>query len=341
MRLTRDNNNPRVLDDLERLNRRVGPADREPQPLLAERPPAAVEAAVEEEAGGADPYDDPFVHRFVQASVHAKRYAPFYAGAFAFFLAMILIQPVGHRGGGSDEAFAQTPQRSRVVATSNNNALTNSEPDTAAAPTFDNFGASSVTSSGGAFNSDAEAEFGASPIRREPTPSTGETDFPSTPGSSFSDEVDDDTPEPLEITASGYASRTGGTPLEQVPANGGLPVSSAGGQEVKRSFIRLSGDELILRLQLDPSAQNVADVAAIKACPITDEDWSAKPNQAYDASPAFGELCANGTPGADGVWTFDLTEYAPISKTNGFALVAAAGNPTFNVVFKPQTVPAA
>jgi len=45
----------------------------------------------------------------------------------------------------------------------------------------------------------------------------------------------------LVIVESGYSSATGGTPLEQDPGNGALPIESAAGQHLKRSFIRLSG----------------------------------------------------------------------------------------------------
>jgi hypothetical protein len=149
---------------------------------------------------------------------------------------------------------------------------------------------------------------------------------------------------PLTIIASGYSSRTGGTPAEQEPPNNGLPVAAAGDQDAKRSFIKLSGDATRLRLtQVTDANQNInADAAALKICPITAADWKPARGQALDSGPTFDDgACQLGTRKDASTWDFDLTRFGQPGAMSGFAITRAAG-PTgnsFQVVFSAITVP--
>jgi hypothetical protein len=144
----------------------------------------------------------------------------------------------------------------------------------------------------------------------------------------------------VTIVDAGYASSTGGTPLERIPANGGLPVASASGQHLKRSFLHLAGSGPFLRLRLDAGATNVnADMAEISACAIT-ESWQPTRGGTLAAGPAFSSTdCTPGVRSADGTWTFDLskTSHGP-TNPDGFALVPTTATvSTFDVTFSPDT----
>src|SRR5688572_10197642 len=89
LKLVRDNDDPQLLSDLERL------AGREPV-VVEEAPPADEDVEPAPEA----PFDDPFVRVFVRGSVHLKRYLPFYIGAAVWALTMLLIQPLGRDDAG-------------------------------------------------------------------------------------------------------------------------------------------------------------------------------------------------------------------------------------------------
>lgn len=351
MRLTRSNDDPNLLDDLERLARRHGDPDRDPQPLTADRVEAvdvddADDIAVDE-AADPSPLDDPFVRRFVRASVHVKRYAPFYAGAGAWVLAMLLIQPLGSDGprsevgnlAGASSGIARRPAPARAVPAG---AVST---EIAAAPSLDAFVGSSLgptsfspsdsfdlgsTSSGDSF---AASDVAPTSAPDSASPSFDDSAFPS---SSSGAEAE---PESLAIVASGYASATGGTPLEQDPGGGGLPVAATGGNDNKRSFIRLSGGATTLILQESTTGSIRPDAGGVKACALT-SDYVPARGQALSAAPTFDVgNCSTGVRDGSGRWTFDVSNFQPLAESKGLALTPAAGTAsTFQVVFGPTAL---
>lgn len=353
MRLTRSNDDPKLLDDLERLARAHGAPDREPRPLSTELDAAAVaareaEAAAAAEVSEATPFDDPFVRRFVQVSVHLKRYAPFYAGAAVWALAMLLIQPLG--GGRPDDAnlasaSARSANRSAPAPSAGTGVAASAvAPAESAAPVFDDFGGSGLTTSsassfdtfGGSSFDDSGSSSGADSFAADSSSSS-----PTFDDSSFATFGDEATgPEPVTIAASGYASRVGGTPLEQDPGAGILPVAATAGNDNKRSFIRLSGEETTLRLKEAAAGQVRPEAGSVKACLIT-ADWQPARGMALDKAPAFDPTnCSTGVRDASGVWTFDVTNFAPLAESKGLALTPAAGTAaTFEVRFVGTAVP--
>lgn len=355
MRLTRSNDDPKLLDDLERLARSYGDPEREPVPMSAEltaheAAEAEAAAAAAAETAEASPLDDPFVRKFVRVSVHLKRYAPFYAGAAAWAFAMLLIQPLGSGKGGAetgDLASATTGTIARRATTATVPAASVAESEVAAAPVFDDFGGSSLASSGSSFSSfdDTGTTSSSADSFASGSSSSTSSGFDDGSGSATFDDSEfsafDDGPSPLAVVASGYASSVGGTPLEQDPGGGGLPVAATGGNDNKRSFIRLSGDETVLRLQEAAEGGVRSDAGGVKACAIT-ADWTPARGQALSAAPAFDvNNCATGIRDANGLWTFDLSSFGPVGETKGFALTPAAGTAsTFQVVFGPMAVPA-
>jgi hypothetical protein len=356
VRLTRSNDDPKLLDDLERLARVHGDPDREPRPLSSELvdAPAPVEDEAAAEAVEATPLDDPFVRRFVRVSVHLKRYAPFYAGAAVWALAMLLIQPLG---GGDDAANGDLASASTAAATSGSARASDTgvtasvvapTEEVAAAPVFDDFGGSALSSSSTSFESSgfssSSSDFASGSDSSSSSSSTSDAGSTATfDDSSFSSsDFGSDEPAPLTITASGYASSVGGTPLEQDPGSGILPVAATGGNDNKRSFIKVSGDETTLRLKEAADGNVRSDAGGVKACLIT-VDWQPARGQALSASPAFDSgNCATGVRDAEGVWTFDLSTFAPLADTKGFALTPAAGTAsTFEARFLPAPVASA
>ena len=146
---------------------------------------------------------------------------------------------------------------------------------------------------------------------------------------------------PLRITDSGYTSSTGGTPLENKPPPGALPVASAFGQHLERSFIRLNGNGQTLRLRLAAGTTNVgAEIAQISLCSVT-QGWHAVRGSALSSGPTFDPSdCAVGKRAADGTWTFDLAATSHgATNPNGFALVPATGTVTsFSLTFSSDAV---
>lgn len=327
MRLTRSNDDPRLLADLERL------AHREPAPeseATATGPAAAVAAI-----------DDSFVRRFVQGAIHLRRYAPFYAGGGLWLLTLLLIQPVGSGDDGRRAAFAQPTGLGRAGT-----AAPSAAPsvDDTASPVFDALGGS--TFAGATFDDrDTGASFGGgeSAFDTPPTTFPESSSFDDSEFETFEDEDDPAGPTPLAIAANGYASSTGGTPLEKQPAGGGLPVTVAGGTTTKFSFFRVTGTDTLLRLK-ETSESVGHQTAAVRACPLVSADWKAGPGQPMSAAPKVdgSALCATGTRDGEGIWTFDLSDFTPVADGNGFAIIPGSGTAsTFQVVFEPVAVPPA
>jgi hypothetical protein len=256
---------------------------------------------------------------------------------------MLVIQPLGKDTAGDTEAqFASAGATSAVASTGSAAAAA---PVAEAAPVYDDFGGSSLASAGGGASFDSTAEFASSNFSDSSDTSVAGDPTESAPASfddsSFADFGDADLSGPLMIVASGYASRVGGTPLEQDPGGGGLPIASTGGQDNKRSFIRLTGDETLLRLQETASGQIRSDAGLLKVCLITGP-WQPARGQALDAAPKFDSgNCSTGTRDANGMWSFDLSSFGPVADIQGLAITPGAGTAaTFEVVLSPTPVPA-
>ena len=335
MRLLRENDDPKLLSDLERL------AGREPEPVVeavADDPAGDVaEGGGEElEEVEASPFDDPFVRRFVQVSVHLKRYAPFYAGAAVWALAMLLIQPVGRDGastevaGGPGFAGASTVD---VATASADSAVADLNADAIGAPVFENvIGAAAFSEADSAFGDFTESEFSAG--RADDETSTTSPGLDSGEIITFDDTEFGDDEEELAIVRSGYASRTGGTPAEQDPPGGALPVAVTLGQDTKRSFIELSGTGTVLRLRESADGALQPESAVLKVCLAT-SSWEAKRGQAFDSGPTFDPACSTGAR-FEGVWSFDLATFPAEELKKGLVLTAGPGTAhTFQVNLEP------
>ena len=339
MRFVRDNDDPKLLSDLERL------AGREPEVLAAEAPADGAEDV--EDAGTAaaaepTPLDDPFVRGFVRASVHLKRYAPFYAGAAAWAATMLLIQPLdGNDQTAAPSAFAGTvsgassaSQVAAVAPTSDLNA------DAIGAPTFEAI-TGATFSPPSSFESTSEFALdnsSSSSPSFEDSSSTGSSGADDAPTFDFGDDFDSDIEEGLTIVRSGYASATGGTPADQDPVGGGLPVAVTLGNDTKRSFIELAGSGTELRLRESPEGALQPEAAVIKVCPIT-SDWEAERGQSISDSPTFESACSTGMR-TDGIWTFDLSGFSEDQLAAGLTLTPGPGTAhTFEVVLEPNPIP--
>jgi hypothetical protein len=323
VQLTRNNDDPKLLGDLERLaGKPVAIAD-ETAPVAPEEPGPAE----------ATPFDDPFVRRFVQVSTHVRRYAPFYAGAAMWLLAMVLIQPVGGGGGVAGPEVSSSADFASANSTVSSSAVTETVSAMPAAA-VDGFGLSASFPLA-SYSSPPASESSPPPAAAEPAPPAAVDPVDSiTMGDDVVRVV------ALSISESGYASAAGGTPAEQSPPGNGLPVAAVGGNDAKRSFLRLTGTETTLRLKAIAGStdQITTNQATVKACVITTADWVARRGQKLDAGPAYDlNQCATGVASAAGVWTFDLGYFGPVSAGNGFALVPGAGTaPSFEITFEPR-----
>jgi hypothetical protein len=121
-----------------------------------------------------------------------------------------------------------------------------------------------------------------------------------------------------------------------VPA-GTLPVGTRATQDDKLSFIRLSGDETILRLSEDPAgARTISGPAVVQACPIQSAGWKEAEGEAFaDAPQPDVSFCVEGTRSIEGVWSFDLSPFSERTGDRGFALRPGSGaGIDFQVAFK-------
>jgi hypothetical protein len=328
VKLVRDNDDPKLLADLDRLAGR--------EPIVTEEVADEVDGAPATEP---EPFDDPFVRRFVQVSVHLKRYGPFYAGAAVWALTMLLIQPLGK---GAKDDLASGPgfagQAVPVATASADSAVADLGADAIAAPTFETVTGATFSDTAVDFGdlSTSDTEFAGGESSTFDSGSTS-SDFDSTDTTISFDDAFADEPKQLTILRSGYASSTGGTPLEQPPANGGLPVAATAGNDNKRSFIALDGEGSQLRLKVAADGNIQPETAVIKMCAIT-ADWKADRGQAMPG-PAFDPACSTGSV-LDGVWTFDLSPFSAEQRSKGLALTPGAGTGlTFQVVFEPVPEP--
>jgi hypothetical protein len=142
---------------------------------------------------------------------------------------------------------------------------------------------------------------------------------------------------PLFIVRSGWWSATAATPLGgEGVAEGTLPVGKRVGQDDKRSFIELAGDESILTMkeEAEGSRQQLG-APQIQICPISTE-W--EDAEGMTESPPYDtNSCVTGSYGDGGVWTFDLTQFGAVAEWAGFAIVPAPGAPVdFQVNLLPS-----
>lgn len=334
LRLLRENDDPKLLADLQRL------AGREPDPVAPDAEPEDAAAAGEADAAvETDPFADPFVRRFVQVSVHLKRYAPFYAGAAVWALAMLLIQPVGRDGAATEVAggpgFAGTSSV-EVATASADSPVADLNADAIGAPVFENqTGAAAFSKADSAFGDFTESEFSSAPSDAGATTPTPAPTFDESPAPTFDDtEFASDDEDGLTIVRSGYASRTGGTPLEQDPAGRALPIAVSAGNDSKRSFMELAGTGTLLRLKESADGAIRPETAVLKACIATSE-WKADRGQSFDAGPTFDPACSTGAR-FDGVWSFDLSSFTAEALKKGLVLTAGPGTAlTFEVRLEP------
>ena len=346
-RLVRSNDDPKVLADLDLLAREYGSrtagdvlveeAPRESERAMVAAAPAP--AAADDDAPGAEPgpLDDPFVRTFVRTSYHLRRYFPYYLGAAAWVLVMLLMSPVGN---GTDEEPSEFAGPSAAFSEANQT-VESAFNEVPAAPDF-----TSATQGTSDFLAIAAADDFEPAV--DTSSDTGDVDFegdfddPSL--SSDTTITFEATPQPLRIVRTAYSSRAAGTPFEQDPAGGGLPVAAAAGQSSKRSFIALTGDETILRRKLveDAGANVGAEAATVRACPIVTEGWAPTRGAAFDSAeePDFAGPCVAAVVGEDGIWAWDLSSFAKPGESAGFALTTTAAevSATFSLVFEPKVV---
>lgn len=331
------------MDDLARL---AGEEPASAAVLEHDVPRDEVDGDAVEEEREPSVLDDPFVHRFVQVSTHVRRYVSFYVGGIAWLLALVLIQPLG--GGDPDAPTAVGTRRASSSLGAVASTTSPAASPALAAPSSSSFEVTAPAALDFSTRTFEEAEPSASLTTDDfssPSETTDEFATSEEPSpSSFEEVVDEfssfeDGPTPLSITRSGYASVTGGTPLEQQPPENGLPVSAAGGQVAKFSYIALTGAETTLRLKpVAATGGNVADDrAGIRACLITTPDWEPNRGVAMSSAPVYDATsCTTGARGTDGTWSFDVMDFGDVSTINGLAIVPVPDPALeFLVTFRP------
>jgi hypothetical protein len=242
---------------------------------------------------------------------HLQRYRVLYGLAAAVLAVVVLADPVARPRTGLTEPFGSA-------------GVTDDAPADPAGPT-----AEALPDLSTEFGDD----FALDVVPTEPSPPPSIVSVPPSPPPSG-------TEVPLRIVASGYASATGGTPLEQPPPEDGLPVGAAAGNTTKMSFVRLSGTATLLRLGLvgAPGANVNETGAAVKLCRINESGvWEAHRGIELANAPTYDpDDCVLANVAADGAWTFDLAGRDDRTSPIGFALVpGVAVSDTFQVTFSP------
>jgi hypothetical protein len=264
-----------------------------------------------------DPLRDPFVRRFVDGALHVRGHAKYYGLLVAWLLLMFVLVPITRH----DDASSSIDTDVAAAATA---------PEAAAAPSTTSTSTAPTVAVG------TEPQLVAAQYEAPPVAATADAPSTTSPSAAPSDSATTTmAPRPLSIVRSGYASSTSGTPLEQDPGDGALPVAAAGSQPSKRSFVVLDGTASVLHLAVVDGAMG-ADAAGIAACPITERGWSAERAQPMPG-PAFATTCITGVRQDDGTWTFDLGSITAATSANGWALTPMAG--TFDLAFAGKTLP--
>ena len=265
------------------------------------------------------------------------RYRPV-AVTVAIILVVLALLP-GPRGAAlrplSSPPVAAEPAE---VAPASEPDVVTTDPTVAPDDSSSTFGSSSSPSS--SFGSSPSSDFSSD----EPSSSEFSSDF-SSPSSStdfgsgdFSSTTTTSAPRPLTITAAGWASATGATPLGStgVP-EGKLPVGKRIGQVDKYSFVRLVGEQKVLQLRTSAEgARTTTGVVGVSVCQITDASWEEAENVPSDRAPEYdAEQCVEGEPAADGSsWSFNLLTFASPTDPRGFALVPTGDSIDFQVNFE-------
>lgn len=144
---------------------------------------------------------------------------------------------------------------------------------------------------------------------------------------------------PLEVVETGWSGSASELPIAgfDVP-DGSLPVSSAFGEPDRHTYLRLTGDQTVLTLELvnHPIGSRFPEDAAVWLCPIT-EGWEGERAMAPDDAPDY--RCRRRVEGeaGDDSWTFDLARFDDPARRNGWVLVAPPESPDFQILFADPT----
>ena len=119
-----------------------------------------------------------------------------------------------------------------------------------------------------------------------------------------------------------------------MPANA-LPVGKRIGQVDKYSFVRLDGDQKVLRLQIvTDGGRTTTGAVAVSICQITDAGWEAADNVPSDRAPKYDtSTCVPGDPGDGTEWSFNLLTFSSPTDARGFALVPTGDSIDYQVNF--------
>lgn len=142
---------------------------------------------------------------------------------------------------------------------------------------------------------------------------------------------------PLAVGGFGWATRIPATPLptDQVPDGAG-PVANRLGAVDRITYLRLTGDGSLLRLDEDgDAAREALGPAAVAACPILDPDWEEGSGQSFDDAPAWDDsACVAGSEVGD-TWTFDLSGFGDVADGAGVVLLPTVdAPPDFQIAFE-------
>lgn len=301
----RDNaGDPRVEEDLRALSeayddQSVAASDEAMRAARADDLELLAAAFVPSEPAGAG--------RWQRAVGHVSGYRLYYLGAVAVLLVLLFVSPAPLPSGDDDDGgnvLIPTSDSARTAATS---------PVTSAVAGSDEpfeftFPGTDITTA------EPAPEYSAPPVTRAPAP------------------------RPLRITESGYASSFAGTPADQEPPGKGLPVEAIGNRVTKYSYLKLAGDEKVLRLKaLSDDGASLNDAAArVELCHITTPGWKAQRDVATADAPKYNADCVEGKKASGGVWSFTFSSVHDPLDANGWAVVPiTADSSTFRVTFGP------
>jgi hypothetical protein len=108
------------------------------------------------------------------------------------------------------------------------------------------------------------------------------------------------------------------------------------GQVDKYSFVRLEGDDQVLKLRVNAEGtRTTTGVVGISICQITDADWQAADNVPSDRAPKYDTTtCVPGDPGDGTAWSFNLVSFSSSSDPRGFALVPTGDSIDYQMAFE-------
>jgi hypothetical protein len=102
-----------------------------------------------------------------------------------------------------------------------------------------------------------------------------------------------------------------------------LPIAVTAGSEWKRSYLRVSGAPTVLTFveSITPGANVLSSMAAVAACPVAAEGWTATTGGALADAPSYSAAGCVAAVNANGVWTIDVHSFPSLDR-RGIALVA-------------------